>query len=85
MVEDRDGVRERLGEQGVESGIHYPVPLHVQPAYEGLGYSPGDFPVAERRAERILSLPMFPEIDQAQRALRRRDAGAGARLTAPRR
>lgn len=68
MVEDRDGVRERLGERGVESGIHYPVPLHVQPAYDGLGYSAGDFPVAERRAERMLSLPMFPEIDKAQRA-----------------
>ncbi len=67
MVEDRDGVRQRLGEHGVESGIHYPVPLHVQPAYQGLGYSQGDFPVAEHRAEHILSLPMFPEIDQAQR------------------
>lgn len=68
MVEDRDAVRQRLGEWGVESGIHYPVPLHVQPAYQGLGYSVGDFPVAERRAERILSLPMFPEIDHTQRA-----------------
>jgi dTDP-4-amino-4,6-dideoxygalactose transaminase len=67
MVDDRDAVRQRLGEWGVESGIHYPVPLHLQPAYESLGYSPGDFPMAERRAERILSLPMFPEIDQAQR------------------
>jgi len=68
MVEDRDGVRQQLGERGVESGIHYPVPLHLQPAYEGLGYGVGDFPVAESRAERILSLPMFPEIDSAQRA-----------------
>ena len=68
MVEDRDGVRQRLGERGVESGIHYPVPLHLQPAYDGLGYRAGDFPVAERRARRILSLPMFPEIDTAQRA-----------------
>lgn len=67
MVDDRDGVRQRLGERGVESGIHYPVPLHVQPAYQGLGYGVGDFPVAERRAERILSLPMYPEIDQAHR------------------
>ena len=68
MVEDRDGVRQRLGERGVESGIHYPVPLHLQPAYDGLGYGAGDFPVAELRAGRILSLPMFPEIDTAQRA-----------------
>ena len=68
MVDDRDGVRARLAEQGVESGIHYPVPLHLQPAYEALGYTSGDFPVSERRAERILSLPMFPEIDEAQRA-----------------
>jgi dTDP-4-amino-4,6-dideoxygalactose transaminase len=68
MVEDRDGVRQRLGERGVESGIHYPVPLHLQPAYDGLGYGTGDFPVAERRAGRILSLPMFPEIDHTQQA-----------------
>jgi len=68
MVDDRDGVRQRLGEWGVESGIHYPVPLHTQPAYRSLGYSSGDFPVAERRAELILSLPMFPEITEAQRA-----------------
>jgi dTDP-4-amino-4,6-dideoxygalactose transaminase len=60
-------VRERLGDAGVESGIHYPVPLHVQPAFRALGYSVGDFPVSERRAEHILSLPMFPEIDQTQR------------------
>jgi dTDP-4-amino-4,6-dideoxygalactose transaminase len=68
MVEDRDGVRERMGERGVDSGIHYPVPLHLQPAYEFLGYGRGDFPAAERRAARILSLPMFPEIDDRQRA-----------------
>ncbi len=66
-VEDRDGVRERLAQRGVDSGIHYPVPLHVQPAYGELGYSLGDFPVAERRAQRILSLPMFPEITREQR------------------
>ncbi|MEI6727750.1 MAG: DegT/DnrJ/EryC1/StrS family aminotransferase, partial [Actinomycetes bacterium] len=67
MVDGRDRVRDVLGRQGVESGIHYPVPLHVQPAYQSLGYALGDFPVAERRAERILSLPMFPEITEAQR------------------
>ncbi len=65
-VDDRDGVRERLGEREIESGVHYPVPLHLQPAYAHLGYARGDFPVAERRAESILSLPMFPEISKEQ-------------------
>jgi dTDP-4-amino-4,6-dideoxygalactose transaminase len=62
----RDAVRERLAEAGVESGIHYPVPLHLQPAYAHLGYRAGDFPVAERLAAEILSLPMFPEITEEQ-------------------
>jgi dTDP-4-amino-4,6-dideoxygalactose transaminase len=62
----RDTVRERLVEAGVESGIHYPVPLHLQPAYAHLGYRPDDFPVAERLATEILSLPMFPEITEEQ-------------------
>ena len=66
QVDDRDAVRARLGEAGVESGIHYPVPLHLQPAYTGLGYGRGDFPVAEAMATRILSLPMFPEITPEQ-------------------
>jgi dTDP-4-amino-4,6-dideoxygalactose transaminase len=67
-VDERDGARERVGRSGVESGIHYPVPLHLQPAYARLGYARGDFPVAERRAGHILSLPMFPEITREQRA-----------------
>jgi dTDP-4-amino-4,6-dideoxygalactose transaminase len=62
----RGTVRERLAEARVESGIHYPVPLHLQPAYAHLGYRPGDFPVAERLATEILSLPMFPEITEEQ-------------------
>jgi dTDP-4-amino-4,6-dideoxygalactose transaminase len=62
----RDAVRERLAAAGVESGIHYPVPLHLQPAYAHLGHRPGDFPVAERLAAEILSLPMFPEITEEQ-------------------
>ena len=66
QVEDRDGVRECLNADGVQSGIHYPVPLHLQPAYAGLGYGPGDFPVAEAMAPRILSLPMFPQITADQ-------------------
>lgn len=67
-VEQRDEMRRRLGEMGVATGIHYPVPLHLQPAYRHLGYGDGDFPAAERRAKRIVSLPMFPEIDERQRA-----------------
>ena len=62
----RDAIRERLAEVGVESGIHYPVPLHLQPAYAHIGHRPGDFPVAERLAAEILSLPMFPEITEEQ-------------------
>jgi dTDP-4-amino-4,6-dideoxygalactose transaminase len=66
MLEDRDDVKSRLECAGIESGIHYPVPLHLQPAYGELGYAAGDFPVAERRATRILSLPMFPELTPGQ-------------------
>jgi len=65
-VGERDAVRDKLGADGVESGIHYPVPLHLQPAYAALGHGRGDFPVAERLAERVLSLPMFPEITDTQ-------------------
>jgi dTDP-4-amino-4,6-dideoxygalactose transaminase len=65
-VEERDAVREKLAEQGVESGIHYPIPIHLQPAYAELGYAPGSFPKTEASAKRLLSLPMFPEITRAQ-------------------
>jgi len=47
-------------------GIHYPVPLHLQKAYASLGYRKGDFPVTERLAEEILSLPMYPELSDSQ-------------------
>jgi dTDP-4-amino-4,6-dideoxygalactose transaminase len=66
QVDDRDGVRAKLGEVGVDTGVHYPVPIHLQPAYAHLGYKQGAFPVAERLAGRILSLPMFPEITPQQ-------------------
>jgi dTDP-4-amino-4,6-dideoxygalactose transaminase len=62
----RDAVRQRLADAGVQSGVHYPVPLHLTPAYAGLGYGPGDFPVAEALAPRILSLPMYPQITAEQ-------------------
>jgi dTDP-4-amino-4,6-dideoxygalactose transaminase len=66
QVDDRDAVRERLLAEGVQTGIHYPVPLHLQPAYEGLGYGAGSFPVAEAMAPRLLSLPLFPELTAGQ-------------------
>lgn len=63
---DRDGLRRHLAKQGIETGLHYPVPLHLQPAYAGLGYARGDFPVAERAAQRVLSLPLYPELSDSQ-------------------
>jgi dTDP-4-amino-4,6-dideoxygalactose transaminase len=66
MVDDRDRVRDDLEARGVETGIHYPVPLHLQPAFAHLGHTPGEFATAERLADRILSLPMFPEITHEQ-------------------
>jgi dTDP-4-amino-4,6-dideoxygalactose transaminase len=55
-------VRERLAGSGIDTGIHYPIPVHLQPAYRDLGYARGDFPVAEHCAGAILSLPMYPEL-----------------------
>jgi len=60
--ENRDQLRTQLAEAGIESGLHYPIPLHLQEAYRFLGYSEGDFPVTEQVAGRILSLPMYPGI-----------------------
>lgn len=65
-VVDRDGLRDALSKHGIETGIHYPVPLHLQNAYRKLGYKEGDFPVAEAIAKEILSLPMFPGLHRDQ-------------------
>jgi dTDP-4-amino-4,6-dideoxygalactose transaminase len=62
----RDMWRARLAEAGVQTGVHYPIPVHLQPAYRDLGYRAGDFPVAERVAGEVLSLPMFPELTAQQ-------------------
>ncbi|MDX2160885.1 MAG: DegT/DnrJ/EryC1/StrS family aminotransferase [bacterium] len=59
---DRDAALAELKNRGVECGVHYPVPLHRQPALAHLGYAPGDFPHTERAAASILSLPMYPEL-----------------------
>lgn len=67
-VAERDAVQRRLGAAGIGTAIHYPVPLHLQKAYQRLGYERGDFPIAEAVADRILSLPMFPSLtDEQQR------------------
>jgi dTDP-4-amino-4,6-dideoxygalactose transaminase len=58
----RDELRRYLSARGIQAGIHYPVPIHLQPAYVDLGYKRGAFPNAEELASRILSLPMFPEL-----------------------
>jgi len=63
---DRDGLRTALTEAGIGTGIHYPIPLHLQKAYAGRGYMPGDFPAAEAVAAEVISLPMFPAIKAEQ-------------------
>lgn len=65
-VKDRDGLQRRLAEAGIDTGLHYPVPLHLQDAYRHLGYKEGDFPVSEKAAREILSLPMFPGLTEPQ-------------------
>ncbi len=65
-VKSREQLQQKLAEAGVSTGLHYPVPLHLQKAYEPLGYKKGDFPISEQAAEEILSLPMFPGITSDQ-------------------
>jgi dTDP-4-amino-4,6-dideoxygalactose transaminase len=63
---DRDALQAALTRQGIASGIHYPLPLHLQPAYEQLGVRRGALPVTEATAARVLSLPMYPELTSGQ-------------------
>jgi dTDP-4-amino-4,6-dideoxygalactose transaminase len=65
-VANRDRVRRELQLRGVATGIHYPTPIHLQLAYRHLGYKAGDFPVAERLAPQLLSLPIYPELSVEQ-------------------
>jgi len=66
QTDKRDALQQRLSEAGVQTGIHYPIPVHLQPAYASMGHKLGDFPESERQAERVLSLPMFPELNDEQ-------------------
>lgn len=66
QVNDRARVMEYLAKHEIQTGIHYPVPFYLQGGYRELGHTQGAFPVTEKIASRILSLPMFPEISDAQ-------------------
>lgn len=72
-VQDREGLQKHLAEAKIDTGIHYPVPLHLQQAYQNLGYKQGDFPVTEKVASEILSLPMYPQLqdDQQRRVVQK--------------
>ena len=67
-LSNRDEVQKHLASQNIGTGIHYPVPLHLQIAYQASGYKKGDFPVTEEAAASILSLPMFPQLDADQQS-----------------
>jgi dTDP-4-amino-4,6-dideoxygalactose transaminase len=62
----RDRLQKYLQEKGVSTGLHYPVPLHLQKAFQNLGYKKGEFPVSEMAGDQVLSLPMFPELTPEQ-------------------
>ena len=64
-TDDRDGLQAALQAEGIQTGIHYPVPVHLQPAYADLGYGRGAFPCSEAAAAQVLSLPLYPELSSA--------------------
>ena len=66
QCDNRDELQNRLTAKNVQCGVHYPLPIHLQAAYASLGYKAGDLPVTERLSERVLSLPMFAELTDAQ-------------------
>ena len=70
--QERDGLLSSLKEQNIGTGIHYPIPLHLQKAYRHLNYQNGDFPICEKAAKEIISLPMFPhlKVEEQQRVVR---------------
>ena len=85
-VQDREAFQAALAEAGIGTGIHYPIPLHLQKAYESLNFKQGDFPVTERVAAEIVSLPMFPQMtsDQVNEVSKKVKEFAGARVSSVR-
>jgi dTDP-4-amino-4,6-dideoxygalactose transaminase len=65
---DRESLMDHLKKAGIGTGIHYPIPLHLQKAYASMNYKPGDFPITEKAAAEIVSLPMFPQLTGEQQA-----------------
>jgi dTDP-4-amino-4,6-dideoxygalactose transaminase len=82
-VHNRDGLMRHLNAAGIGTGIHYPVPLHLQTAYARLGYQRGDFPVVEAAAAEALSLPMFPQLTADQQARVAEEIHSFARRSVP--
>lgn len=68
-VQERDELMWFLKEKGIQCGVHYPVPVHLQKAYRSLGYEAGALPISEQAAQEFISLPMFPELNEAQIAM----------------
>jgi dTDP-4-amino-4,6-dideoxygalactose transaminase len=65
---DRDRIRSVLAERDIQTGLHYPIPVHLQPAFRDHGHVEGDFPVSERIGRECLSLPLFPEMTDEQQS-----------------
>jgi dTDP-4-amino-4,6-dideoxygalactose transaminase len=80
---DRDGLRAALQQREIQTGIHHPVPVHLQPAYVDLGYCRGDFPMAEQACAEVLALPIYPEMQMEEVVAAVRLAGARKQVSPP--